>query len=922
MKTRNIILTLLIIFISGSVFTSCSSTDSELKEALENGDVYSNEGDINPDTAPFAVAGDNQSVELNDEVELDGNGSSDPNQDTLDYLWEFVSTPTGNPPTLVDNNQVVAKFIADAVGLYEISLTVSDGNESHTDSVIINVASTIPVSNAGDAKNVMLNEELTLDGSGSSNALTYLWEFLSWPAGSTYELSDSNTVAPKFTANTLGKYEISLTVSNGTITDTSTVIITVTNDNTAPTANIDVDSTEIKRNEPLTLYGTNSSDPDAGDTLTYSWRLEDKPSGSLVEFDSLLNVNTKTFSADMLGTYQISLTVSDGTESQTDTVIITAINMVPVANITAESTEIQRNDPLTIDGTNSSDSDTGDTLTYSWTLENKPAGSLVEFDSSQNVNTKTLSADIPGTYEISLTVSDGTDSHTDTIIINAVNTSPIANINVNATDVKRNDRITLDGINSSDLDGDSLNYSWALVKPAESTVVFISPTNDSQAFTVDEPGEYVISLTVDDGIDTNTTTITITAENSIPIANAGNSANVPVGSNITLDGAGSSDADSVDTLSYAWKFTLHPEGTVNLSGGTTEAPSFVADAFGAYVIELIVFDGYDYSEPDTVEIIVGSVPDTGQTSCFDAAGIVIPCPTVETAPFYGQDSCYSINSPSYTKLDSNGNDLSDNAINWVMVRDNVTGLVWEVKTTDGSFQDNDRQYSWSSPGNALPESTGYYLNSLNNAGFGGFNDWRLPTDNELIAIADYSVRGFVPVDASYFNNTQSDFYWTSNRYGASACTVKFTTGFVSYSDMSTPNYVRAVRGGQSTFSYTDNGDGTITDNKTGLMWMKAAPSTPMNWEEALIYCEALEIANYFDWRLPNIKELRTLVNSNSLYPTIDTDYFLNDSNNTFWSSTPGINNPGHAWVVSFDWGSMGCPITSEQLYIRAVRGGQ
>ena len=74
------------------------------------------------------------------------------------------------------------------------------------------------------------------------------------------------------------------------------------------------------------------------------------------------------------------------------------------------------------------------------------------------------------------------------------------------------------------------------------------------------------------------------------------------------------------------------------------------------------------------------VPDTGQTKCYDDVGNEIdPCPQ-PGEDFYGQDAQYITNTQSYTKLDENGADLPDEATEWVMVRDNVTGLIWEVKT--------------------------------------------------------------------------------------------------------------------------------------------------------------------------------------------------------------------------------------------------
>jgi hypothetical protein len=77
------------------------------------------------------------------------------------------------------------------------------------------------------------------------------------------------------------------------------------------------------------------------------------------------------------------------------------------------------------------------------------------------------------------------------------------------------------------------------------------------------------------------------------------------------------------------------------------------------------------------------IPDTGQTKCYENS-VEILCPS-PGEPFYGQDAQYITNPQSYTKLDASGNDLPDEAASWVMVRDNVTGLIWEVKTDDRFF---------------------------------------------------------------------------------------------------------------------------------------------------------------------------------------------------------------------------------------------
>jgi hypothetical protein len=93
------------------------------------------------------------------------------------------------------------------------------------------------------------------------------------------------------------------------------------------------------------------------------------------------------------------------------------------------------------------------------------------------------------------------------------------------------------------------------------------------------------------------------------------------------------------------------------------------------------------------------VPDTGQTKCYDTDGNVITCPS-QGQSFYGQDANYSINPMSYTKLDGSGNALSDSATSWVTVKDNVTGLIWEMKNSKDGVKnynnphDADNTYTW------------------------------------------------------------------------------------------------------------------------------------------------------------------------------------------------------------------------------------
>ncbi len=175
------------------------------------------------------------------------------------------------------------------------------------------------------------------------------------------------------------------------------------------------------------------------------------------------------------------------------------------------------------------------------------------------------------------------------------------------------------------------------------------------------------------------------------------------------------------------------------------------------------------------------VPDTGQTKCYNnSAEITCPSPGL---PFYGQDAQYAPCNPhSYTKLDANGNALPDSAPSWVMVRDNVTGLIWQKETAPGT-------YTWQQA-----------IDYCENLTLGIYSDWRLPTIKELSTLVDSSIPYPGPtIDTAYFPNTVSSLYWSSTTNAVvpyRAWYVNFYDGYVSRSDKSNYSYVRAVRSGQ------------------------------------------------------------------------------------------------------------------------------
>jgi hypothetical protein len=131
-----------------------------------------------------------------------------------------------------------------------------------------------------------------------------------------------------------------------------------------------------------------------------------------------------------------------------------------------------------------------------------------------------------------------------------------------------------------------------------------------------------------------------------------------------------------------------------------------------------------------------------------------------------------------------------------------------------------------------------------------------------------------------------------------------------------------VRGGQIAQNFTDNGNGTVTENNTGLTWQQGEPGA-MTWVSALSYCEGLSLGDHSDWRLPNIRELESLTDYTRFNPAIDKSFFPNASAAYYWSSTTSAGGPAGAWYVDFFSGGFIYGYKGDGYYVvRCVSGGQ
>ena len=151
-----------------------------------------------------------------------------------------------------------------------------------------------------------------------------------------------------------------------------------------------------------------------------------------------------------------------------------------------------------------------------------------------------------------------------------------------------------------------LTYAWGFqTVPAGSTASIQNPTSVTPTFVADVAGDYIVSVSVSNGVGTDSSFVKITTTNSGPVADAGPNQSVVAGTTVHLDGSRSSDADG-DPITYSWSLVQVPPGSqAVLSGANLVNPTFVADFTGIYIARLVISDGTNISAPSFVTITTG-----------------------------------------------------------------------------------------------------------------------------------------------------------------------------------------------------------------------------------------------------------------------------------------------------------------------------
>ncbi len=295
-----------------------------------------------------------------------------------------------------------------------------------------------------------------------------------------------------------------------------------------------------------------------------------------------------------------------------------------------------------------------------------------------------------------------------------------------------------------------------------------------------------------------------------------------------------------------------------------------------------------FSFAQSVTKTMNLLPDTGQNISYTST--------------FGEDNDYTINAPSFTN-NSNGT-----------ITDTVTRLMWQQ--VDG--------------GEMTIESAFIYANNLV---LGGFSDWRLPSPMESFSILNHQNNN-PAMNTTFFTASTAEYWWT-NTYQTGDNTKVWCTnaggGIGNHPKSETISaggikkfHVRVVRNNSIPTTipnhFTDNGNGTITDNLTQLVWQKAPNTAVLTWENALAYAENLSLASATDWRLPNIKELQSLNDESVTNPSTNTTFFPTIGVHNYWSSTSLPNQTTKSWYWNTQFGITTYDTKTNTNYVLCVRG--
>lgn len=320
--------------------------------------------------------------------------------------------------------------------------------------------------------------------------------------------------------------------------------------------------------------------------------------------------------------------------------------------------------------------------------------------------------------------------------------------------------------------------------------------------------------------------------------------------------------------------------------------------------------------------------DTGQRVCHDVTMAEASCPAPGEDCF-GQDAQYGWDT-SHTSSERFSRSEGEQPV----VQDNVTGLIWQGCMAGQSG-------SACTLGTAMTVPWTSALAFCDNLSWGGESDWTLPDYYELFSIVDLGVWN-PAVDTTIFPASTSVDFWSTSTHATRAdnawCS-NLGLGYVYDDPKTEQHHVRCVRARPAASpprtlerSVPTADEAIVKDSVTDLVWQgcvaglsgedcQTGSASALNWPQALAYCEDLGWGGHDDWRLPDGKELQSIVETRRASPAINTTAFPATPAEQFWTSSVSVFYMGGSWEINFEDGNFNGGNPDHAMLVRCVRAG-
>ncbi len=812
-----------------------------------------------------------------DEVTLDASGSIDGEEgNNLEYEWLDGNTSLGNVK--------IYKGTFSA-GEHNITLKVTDISTQKTDSknFELNVQETNPPKAEAKAnpQNALEEKEITLDASGSKdvkggNKLLYKWYYENQVLSqkkifkSTFPEGDHNV-----TLKVIDKY------TNKASTDTVHIHINKNPALQPPTAEASYSPQNPMEFYEVTLDATGSHDWKNGEDIEYEW---------FDEYDVKIGSQKIIKKIFDIGDRKVTLKVTDkfNGKSKTRSLIIpVALAPYPIADIQVSKHKLEEDEEITFDGRGSTDGTLmGKDLTYEWRNGPNFLSSSEMFKTSFKINNNQNQQQYHISLKVTNTITNKSTTGSVSIIVKKKNKAPVAKITIPLL-ADEDEEILLDATDSTDEDKNSLKYKWYVngtfvgdekVQPYTFSIGSPSPSN-IKLIVIDKQGltdEVEEQITIKPKPNEPPTAV---IEFSTAIATED--------TYIELNASRSYDDDSI--VSYEWRdndiqFSTNEEVKKKFSVGTHIISLEIVDSDGEMDrkdFTLKIFPKYTPLKPGKFKVFK-----TGQSTCYKMIGGGGWQKTSCTDPqAQGQDGKLQLGAVrEFVRYKD-------------VVTDKITGLQWQddVKVTAKTVR-------------TICEAK----NVCSKLDLQGFKDWRVPTIDEITTLLDYSS------DTTTLNPIFK--YGKNKKYFAQSIPLRGVINFTDGSLLKPPYIfnvnIRCVRGEmeKTNLPLELKIDGTVYDPNTNLTWTHSIEYE--KWIGAKEYCEDLVYANKDNWRLPNINELRTLIDFKKNDLSFKNIFYPYNYRRT-WSSTTAPGMTDRAYIE--DTGSLRSPKQSKQSTVIAVR---